>query len=101
MRCGVTGSPNARSIMLRRAAAGEVGADAGTAGKETECLCMTTAGTYDTRKDMSKKGQDKCDSRLQGEYKVTLEDWMLNRWRYEGDRKQGKGSQGDLEQGKK
>ena len=55
MRCGVTGSPNARSIMLRRAAAGEVGADAGTAGKETECLCMMTVGTYNTRKDVSKK----------------------------------------------
>ena len=45
MRCGVTGRPNVRSAQLRRAAAGEVGADAGTIGTETECLCMTTVGT--------------------------------------------------------
>lgn len=61
MRCGVTGSPSVRSILFRRAAAGEVGADAGTTGTETECLCMTTGGTYNTCKDMSKKGRDKCD----------------------------------------
>lgn len=65
MRCGVTGSPNARSILLKRAAAGEVGADAGTTGTETECLCMTTGGTYKTLQDMSKKGHDKCDDTLE------------------------------------
>lgn len=65
MRCGVTGNPNTRSILLKRAAAGVVGADAGTTGTETVCLCMTTGGTYKTRKDMSKKGQDRCDDTLE------------------------------------
>ena len=71
MRCGVTGSPNARSILLRRTVAGEVGADAGTTGKETECLCMTTVDTYNVRKDMSKKVMTSATARYK-ESKVTL-----------------------------
>lgn len=70
MRCGVTGRPNDRSDLLRRAAAGEVGADAGTTGTERECLCMTTVGTYDTHKDMSKRDVTSAMRRHKGSAKL-------------------------------
>lgn len=58
MRCGVTGKAKARSALFKRAAAGDVGADAGMKGMETVCLCMTAVGTCDTYNDVSEKGCD-------------------------------------------
>lgn len=70
MRCGVTGRPNVRSALLRREAAGEVGADAGITGTEAVCLCMTTVGTYGTHKEVSKKECNECDGTPQGHAKL-------------------------------
>ena len=75
MRCGVTGRPNARSILLRRTAAGEVGADAGTTGTETECLCMTTVDTYDNTKMSQKKVVTRAGARYKG---LPWAEWILN-----------------------